>query len=275
LYASWDEEATMGQRLRDAALGFDSNAAAYERARPSYPAEVVAHVVGHGAIGPGRRVIDLAAGTGKLTRLLAPTGADVAAVEPVAGMRAQLAAALPEVEVLDGTAEDLPLPADSADAITVAQAFHWFDAPVALAEIRRVLRPGGHLFLIWNTRDRSHDWVRAFGDLLVDGPDLERPYDSYYDVDYAALVASAGAGAFTPVELWAHAWEQPCDPDLLVDRAESVSVVGALPRAERARVLDRVRDLARTHPELAGRQAFGFPYVTRVYRCRTAAAASV
>ncbi|HET6834489.1 MAG TPA: methyltransferase domain-containing protein [Acidimicrobiales bacterium] len=257
----------MSERLKDAALGFDSNAVAYERARPSYPAEAVAHVVEHGAIGPGRRVIDLAAGTGKLTRLLVPMGADVVAVEPVAGMRAQLAAGLPGIEVLDGTAEDLPLPDDSADAVTVAQAFHWFDAPVALAEIRRVLHPGGHLFLLWNTRDRGHDWVRAFGDLLVDGPDAERPYDSYYDVDYAALVASAGG--FTPVELWAHAWEQPCDPDLLVARAESVSVVGALADAERARVLDRVRELARTHPDLAGRASFGFPYVTRVYRCRT------
>ncbi|HKA84838.1 MAG TPA: class I SAM-dependent methyltransferase [Acidimicrobiales bacterium] len=265
----------MTERLRDAALGFDSNAAAYERSRPSYPAEAVAHVVGHGGIGPGRRVVDLAAGTGKLTRLLVPTGAEVVAVEPVAGMRRQLAVTLPGIEVLDGTAEDLPLPDDSADAVTVAQAFHWFDAPVALSEIRRVLRPGGHLFLVWNTRDRSYDWVRAFGDLLVDGPDLERPYDSYYDVDYAALVAGAGAGGFTPVELWAHSWEQPCDPELLVDRAESVSVVGALAEGARARVLDRVRNLARTHPDLAGRQAFGFPYVTRVYRCRTAAAASV
>jgi SAM-dependent methyltransferase len=265
----------MGERLKDAALGFDSNAGAYERARPSYPAEAVAHVVGHGGIGPGRRVVDLAAGTGKLTRLLVPTGADVVAVEPVPGMRAQLAATLPEVDVVDGTAEDLPLPDDSVDAITVAQAFHWFDAPVALAEIRRVLRPGGHLFLIWNTRDRSYDWVRAVGDLLVDGPEVERPYDSYYDVDYAALVGSAGADGFTPVELWTQPWEQPCDPELLVDRAESVSVVGALAQDERARVLDRVRDLARTHPDLAGRQAFGFPYVTRVYRCRTAAAASV
>jgi hypothetical protein len=132
-----------------------------------------------------------------------------------------------------------------------------------------VLHPGGHLFLLWNTRDRGHDWVRAFGDLLVDGPDLERPYDSYYDVDYAALVASAGGGAFTPVELWTHAWEQPCDPDLLVARAESVSVVGALSDDERARVLGRVRNLADTHPDLAGRPTFGFPYVTRVYRCRT------
>jgi SAM-dependent methyltransferase len=259
----------MSERLKDAALGFESNAAAYERARPSYPAEVVAHVVGYGAIGPGRRVIDLAAGTGKLTRLLVPTGAEVVAVEPVAGMRAQLAATLPGIEVLDGTAEALPLPDDSADAVTVAQAFHWFDPPIALAEIRRVLHPGGHLFLVWNTRDRGHDWVRAFGDLLVDGPDLERPYDSYYDVDYAALVASAGAGGFTAVELWTHAWEQPCDPDLLVARAESVSVVGALADDDRARVLGRIRDLARTHPDLAGRTMFGFPYVTRVYRCRT------
>jgi SAM-dependent methyltransferase len=259
----------MSERLREAALGFDRNAVAYERARPSYPAEAVAHVVGHGAIGPGRRVLDLAAGTGKLTRLLVPTGADLVAVEPVAGMRDQLATALSGIEVLDGTAEDLPLPDSSIDAVTVAQAFHWFDAPVALAEVRRVLRPSGHLFLIWNARDRRHDWVRVFGDLLVDGPDAERPYDSYYEVDYAALVASAGAGGFTPVELWSHAWEQPCDEDLLVARAESVSVVGALAADERARVLDRVRHLARTHPDLAGKPTFAFPYVTRVYRCRT------
>jgi SAM-dependent methyltransferase len=256
----------MTPRIRDAAQGFDRNADAYEAARPSYPAEAVAHVVGYGGIGPGRRVLDLAAGTGKLTRLLVPTGADVIAVEPVPGMRDRLVASLPEAEVHDGTAEALPLPDAGFDAVTVAQAFHWFDAPVALAEIARVLRPGGHLFLIWNTRDRSHDWVRQFGDLLVDGPDAVRPYDSYYDVDYAALVAEAGG--FTPVELWTHGWEQACDPDLLVARAESVSVVGSLAPADKQRVLDRIRRLAATHPDLAGRARFPFPYTTRVYRCR-------
>jgi ubiquinone/menaquinone biosynthesis C-methylase UbiE len=256
----------MKPRIRNAAQGFDRNAHAYEAARPSYPAEAVAHVVGHGGIGPGRRVLDLAAGTGKLTRLLVPTGADVVAVEPVAGMRDRLVVSLPGVEAHDGTAEALPLPDAAFDAVTVAQAFHWFDAPVALAEISRVLRPGGHLFLIWNTRDRSHDWVREFGDLLVDGPDIERPYDSYYDVDYAAVVAEAGG--FTPVELWSHAWEQTCDPDLLVARAESVSVVGSLPPADKQRVLDRVRHLAQSHPDLAERARFPFPYTTRVYRCR-------
>jgi ubiquinone/menaquinone biosynthesis C-methylase UbiE len=261
------QEATMADRIRDAAQGFDHNATAYEAARPSYPAEAVAHIVGHGRIGPGRRVLDLAAGTGKLTRLLVPTGAEVVAVEPVAGMREVLVAQLPGVEVLDGTAESLPLATGSVDAVTVAQGFHWFDAPVALAEMRRVLRPGGHLFLVWNTRDRSHAWVRRFGDLLVDDdPDAERPYDSYYAVDYAAVVADAGG--FTPVDLWEHAWEQPCDPDLLVARAESVSVVGSLPPEDRRRVLGRIRDLARTHPDLAGRDRFGFPYTTSVHRCR-------
>jgi SAM-dependent methyltransferase len=256
----------MSERIKDEALGFDRNADAYEAARPSYPTEAVAHIVGHGGIGPGRRVLDLAAGTGKLTRLLVPTGAEVVAVEPVAGMRDRLVASLPDIEVHDGTAEALPFDDGSFDAVTVAQAFHWFDAPVALAEARRVLRAGGHLFLVWNTRDRDHDWVRQFGDLLVDGPDAERPYDSYYDVDYAAVVAEAGG--FTPLELWTHAWEQPCDPDLLVARAESVSVVGSLPPADKERVLDRIRHLADTHPDLAGRSRFPFPYTTRVYGCR-------
>jgi SAM-dependent methyltransferase len=256
----------MAERIREAAEGFGHNVAAYEAARPSYPAEAVAHVVGHGQIGPGRRVLDLAAGTGKLTRLLVPTGADVVAVEPVAAMREQLRALLPAIEVRDGTAEGLPLADGSVDVITVAQAFHWFDPPVALAEMHRVLRPDGHLFLVWNTRDRSHDWVRQFGDVLVDDPDAERPYDSYYDVDYPAVVGEVGG--FTPVELWTHDWEQPCDPDLLVARAESVSVVGSLPPAEKQRVLERVRDLARTHPDLRDHDRFPFPYATRVYRCR-------
>jgi SAM-dependent methyltransferase len=257
----------MEQRTRAAAGGFAHNAEAYERARPSYPAEAVAHVVGHGGLGPGRRVLDLAAGTGKLTRLLVASGAEVVAVEPVAAMRAQLSAAVPGVEVLDGTAEAIPLPDASVDVVTVAQGFHWFDPPAALAEVARVLRPGGHLFLVWNMRDRAHDWVRAFGELLVEG-DLERPYDEYHAVDYAAVVAEAGAGAFTPVERWATSWEQATDEELLVERAASVSVVGNLPPAAREVVLDRVRRLARTHPDLAGRPWFDFPYTTAVWRCR-------
>ena len=111
-------------------------------------------------------MLDLAAGTGKLTRLLAEGGADVVAVEPVAAMRAVLAEAMPEITVLDGTAETIPLGPASVDAVTVAQAFHWFDAEAALAEIHRVLRRGGGLGLIWNAMDSSPEWVAVLKELV-------------------------------------------------------------------------------------------------------------
>ena len=179
-------------------------------------------------------------------------------------MRAELAQAVPGVEVFDGTAEAIPLADESVDAVTVGQAFHWFDPAASLREMRRVLEPGGCLVLSWNTAIAAGHWVREFGELLVDG-DLERPYDDYYEVDYAAVVAAAGG--YTPLEAFAVDWEQPVDPELLVARAASISVVGALPEAERAEVLDRVRAFARTHPDLAGRESFGFPYTTRVFWC--------
>jgi SAM-dependent methyltransferase len=158
----------------------------------------------------------------------------------------------------------MPLDDGTVDAVTVGQALHWFDLEDALREIHRVLRPEGCLLFTWNTRDRSHDWVRAWGELLADG-DLERPYDSYYEVDFGARVDDIGG--FTEVERFEHAWTQPFDADLLVARAASVSVVGALPETERNAVLDRVRTFARTHPDLAGRASFPFPYTTRVFWC--------
>ena len=121
-------------RIRAAAAeGFQQGAEAYEASRPSYPPDAVAHILEVTGLGPGRRVLDLAAGTGKLTRLLVPSGADVVAVEPVAAMRETLTRALPDVEALDGTAEAIPLGDASVDAVTVAQAFHWFDAAPAPA----------------------------------------------------------------------------------------------------------------------------------------------
>src|SRR4051812_35512681 len=108
-----------------AADGFAQNASDYELARPSYPAAAMACIVGRAGLGPARRVVDLAAGTGKLTRLLVPSGADVVAVEPVEAMRAELMRVAPGVEVLHGTAEAIPLPDESVAAITVGQAFHW------------------------------------------------------------------------------------------------------------------------------------------------------
>jgi SAM-dependent methyltransferase len=157
-------------RRRLAAPSFARSADAYERARPGYAPEAVAFLVERLGLGPGRVVVDLAAGTGKLARQLVPSGARVVAVEPLAEMRSLIPAG---IDVLDGTAEAIPLPDDFADAVTVAQAFHWFEAEAALREIERVLRPGGLLALVSNRREPS-----AFDDLLARHrahPPLEPP----------------------------------------------------------------------------------------------------
>src|SRR3954454_1555934 len=137
-------------RIPEPANAFGPAAGDYERARPSYPAAAIDVLRRELGIGPGRMVCDLAAGTGKLTRLLVPSGATILAVEPVPGMRDELRVAVPDVEVVDGTAEAMPFPDASVDAVTVAQASHWSRFDEALAEIRRVVRPGGGLAILFN-----------------------------------------------------------------------------------------------------------------------------
>ena len=126
--------------LHPATRGFAA-ADVYERGRPDYPAAAIAKIVERLGLRPGRTVLDLAAGTGKLTRLLAPSGANVIAVEPVHEMRAELERRVPGIAALAGTAERIPLTDGYVDAVTVGQAFHWFDADKALREIHRVLTP--------------------------------------------------------------------------------------------------------------------------------------
>lgn len=215
-------------------------------------------------IGPGCRVLDLAAGTGIFTALLAARGAEVVAVEPVAGMIGEFRRSLPAVEVLEGAAEAIPLPDASVDVVTVAQAFHWFDAPAALAEIHRVLRPRGGLALVWNVRDRREPWVAALARYLEHetGP---LPYE-HEGLDWGATVA--GHGGFSPLQRARFPYAQDADVDTIVKRAASTSFVSALPDPERAAVLDHVRSLVSNHPDLAGRARFPFPHQTNVYWCR-------
>src|SRR5688572_15855247 len=171
-----------------AARGFGAGAAAYEAARPGYPDQAIDLLATEVGIGPGTDVCDLAAGTGKLTRRLVELGARVTAVEPVEAMRAQAEAAVPSATLLDGTAEAIPLDDGSFDVVTVAQAFHWFDAPAALAEIARVLRPGGRLAILWNERDESTAWVAEMSRVIHWH---ERTVSRYQHTDWAAVVAAS------------------------------------------------------------------------------------
>jgi len=238
-----------------AARGFQSGAAAYEAARPGYPDDALAVLRDEVGIVAGTTVLDLAAGTGKLTRRLVEMGATVHAVEPVAGMRAQLESAVgATVEVADGTAEEIPLPDAAVDAVTVAQAFHWFDAPAALAEIARVLRPGGRLAILWNERDEATPWVAEMSRLIRWH---ERTVSRYQHVDWAAVVATSGR--FTPLEQREMRWDQPMTADLLADRVRSISYIAAMPVPERERLAAEVVELVRRLPE-----PFPMPYICRV-----------
>jgi SAM-dependent methyltransferase len=247
-----------------AATGFERGADDYERSRPSYPPAALDHITSVMPITTRSRVLDLGAGTGKLTRLLLSTGAHLWAIEPVPAMRRKVTVLCPDVEILDGTAESIPLPDASLDAVLVAQAFHWFDQPVALAEIARVLRPHGGLSIIWNNRDTSVGWVQRFGDILTRHGGT-RPYELSVRTDPAPVVARSGL--FTPVEVVSFANPVPASPDLVVARAASTSFVSALADGPRAACLAEVRELCATEPELAGRDRFDFPHVTYVNWC--------
>jgi SAM-dependent methyltransferase len=196
----------------------------------------------------------LAAGTGIFTSLLVPSGARVVAVEPVESMRAKII----DAEVLDGTAESIPLPDGSVDAVTVAQAFHWFRFDEALAEIARVLRPGGSLALLWNRRDESEPWVARMSDVIGWRAHQISEYDR---TDWPAVLGRSGA--FGAVEHRTFSWQHMVDRELLGERVRSVSYVAALASEEQEALVAEVLALAADFDE-----PFPLPYNTMVW-CTT------
>jgi SAM-dependent methyltransferase len=244
-----DDDHTAAQRQRQAS-SFGAAADVYERGRPPYPPEAVSWLLPDGA----SRVLDLGAGTGKLTRQLRDRGLDVIAVEPSAGMREELARAVPGVTVHAGSAEEIPLADASVEAVLVAQAWHWVDRSRAVPEVARVLAPGGRLGLVWNIRDEREEWVAELGRILHD-PGEHRSQDS-------GLIGPP----FGPVERRDVEWEHRLSPDELIDLAASRSYVITMPAGRRAAVLAAVRHLAGSHPGLAGPGELVLPYVTECYR---------
>jgi len=233
--------------------------AAYERGRPGYPAEAVAELVEALRVGPGARVLDLAAGSGKLTRQLVGSGARLVAVEPSAAMRDRLAS-VAGVRVLDGTAEAIPLPDGSLDAVTVGQAFHWFDGPRAVAELHRVLRPGGRVGLLWNVRDESVGWMAKLT-AIVDRYAGDTP--RYRDGRWRA--AFDAAPGFTPLAERRFGHAHHLDRAAVVDRFASISFVAALPEATRGWVLAEIEAVLTAEPSLAGPGPIAVPYRTDLF----------
>jgi len=231
------------------AVSFASVADVYERSRPGYPEDAVAWLAGT----TPSDVVDLGAGTGKLTRSLVALGHRVMAVEPLEEMLAQLRAGLSEVRALTGGAEAIPLPDASVDVVTCAQAFHWFDHERALVEIARVLRPGGRAALSWNMRDESEIWVEELSDAIVGRTGLDR----------GAVEPIERSGLFGPVEHAVFEHAQEVDRRTMRELVLSRSYCAILPEVERDPILERVE---RIFDERARDGVLSIPYRTECFR---------
>lgn len=221
--------------MRRETAGFTKASHEYERGRPGYPAQAVRWIVERAGLGPGKTVVDLAAGTGKLTRELVASGAEVVAVEPLAEMRDRLAEQLPHVRAVAGRAEASGLESGLADAITVAQAFHWFANEEALEEMHRLLRPGSLLFLVWNRRQLEDPLQASISRLTL--PHL-KDAPSYGSGEWRRVMGKSPL--FAPDGEHQSTFSQPVDRERLVDRVASTSYIAELPDEVRLPLLEEV-----------------------------------
>jgi SAM-dependent methyltransferase len=235
-------------------MSFGRSADRYDAARPGYPAYAVVWGL-HGATHKVHDVADVGAGTGLFTRSLVDLGLAVRAFEPDAGMLERLGEQLPDVERAVAHAESLPLDDASLDAVTAAQAWHWFDPPAAAAEFTRVLRPGGVVVLVWNTRDTRVPWMASLSD-IVDGGDSFRS-NRTEALDAIAAVHPGVERADVPHRVL-------MTPDQVIGLLSTYSYVNL--RDDSDDLYAAVRDLMATHPDTRDRAVLEFPYVTATYR---------
>ena len=242
--------------------GFQVAAEAYERGRPEYPQEAIDFLIRTLGISSGTTVVDLGAGTGKFTRLLVPSGARIMAIEPVEGMISKFISLLSRIEILPGTAETIPLSSSSVDVVTVAQAFHWFQAESALREIHRVLKPRGKLGLVWNVRNESVEWVARITDII---DPFQGNTPRYKTSQWRQ--AFEKTDLFTPLSKSVFKHIHQCEYEDVINRVASISFIAALSSTEKQKVLNEVREFLEHHWMTKGKEKIGFPYRTDVFWC--------
>ncbi|MFT3873312.1 MAG: methyltransferase domain-containing protein [Nocardioides sp.] len=239
----------MDEDVRRHARSFGSVAQAYDRGRPSYPREAVQWLIGR----RGATVLELGAGTGKLTAELIALGHDVHATDPDDAMLDVLRERVPRARVSNTSAEEIPLGDRSVDVVIAAQAFHWFDHDLALPEIARVLRPGGHLALVWNLRDERIPWVRRLGRLIG---------TQEQDTDPAEMLVNSKLFGFVEQQEF-KSW-QDVNRESILDLVASSSNVAVLDEEQRAAKLAEV--LAFYDDYGRGMDGMQLPYVVSCHK---------
>jgi SAM-dependent methyltransferase len=241
--------------------GFSAGAKAYERARPDYPEKAVRFVARTFDLGPGKIVVDVAAGTGKWTRQLVRTGARVVAVEPLPAMRRVFRLSVPGVPVRAGTAESTGLPPASVDLVTVAQAFHWFDVPAALREFRRILRPRGGLAIVWNSRQEGTGWRLRSQRLL----DEYRPKAYGHFSGKGWRKGFTRASGFHRLRLWRYSHQQTLDRPTIEDRYRSLSYISSMPLRKQKEFFERLGIILDEEATRSRSPKYTIPYKGQVY----------
>jgi ubiquinone/menaquinone biosynthesis C-methylase UbiE len=251
----------LGRSPQTIARGFGKVADEYDCGRPGYAPEAIARLVAELELGPGASVLDLGAGTGKLTAMLVPSGAEPVAVEPDPRMRARLERSLPGVTALEGSAEAIPLADGAVQEAVVGSAFHWFDHAAALREIHRVLADGGRLALLWNPADdRASPW---WDDVYRE---IQRSTDTHSHARREWAETLTRDGLFDGVREWWFPWQAELTLDRVVDRVLSISYVAALELPQRTELVERVRAALARHPAPDG--TYSMRYRSRLIVCR-------
>ena len=243
--------------LSSAAAGFAKRVDEYVAGRPDYPTETIA------SLPQAETIIELGAGTGKFTQFLIGRAKRIVAVEPLP----EMAARIPQggttgIEVLHAKAETVPLPDGVADLVCCATSFHWFDYPEATDEIHRLLKPGGHLALLWNRRDETVPWVAAFSKLIESYSKGARRYGSGH---WRQILTNP---KFEQAAEHRVPFSHPMPVSGIIDRAFSTSYIAQLPEAEAAELRAKLEDLIARHDALRTATEIAFPYVSLLYVLR-------